>query len=126
MASTSSNPFDYQAKLKCITIEIETNLKAKLDTAIINLQSSVTTLKTKIDQKFNQCIKSIKATQADKMAQDNHSRELEEVTKQLSYLVSKVSILVDLSTSPTLSKALGNHNVSPMIQPGHQKPDTHQ
>jgi len=68
VASMTSTPaFDYQARLKCITIEIETNLKAKLDTAIANLQSSVTVLKTKINQKFNQHIKLIKATQADKM-----------------------------------------------------------
>jgi len=106
-AITAALVFDYQAELKRISHEIETNLKAKLDAAINHLQATVTALESKIEQKFNQHIESIKATQADKMTQDNHSRKLEEITKQLGFLVSKVSLLVDLSTSPMPFKGVG-------------------
>jgi len=105
--ATATPAFDYQAELKRISHEIETNLKAKLDAAINNLQATVTALESKIEQKFNQHIEAIKATQADKTTQDNHSRELEEITKQLGFLVSKVSLLVDLSTPPASFKGVG-------------------
>ena len=52
---TSTPPtFGYQAKLKCITLESKTILKAKLKAVIANLQSLVDTLKKKFEQKLNQ------------------------------------------------------------------------
>jgi len=74
-------PFDYQAEIKRITHEIETKLKAKLEAAIANLQASVESLEQCFEQKLNLQIESLKATQADKTTQDNHSRDLEELTK---------------------------------------------
>jgi len=54
--------FDYKAELKCITLEIKTMLKAKLEAAIANLQSLVDNLKKKFKQKLNQQIESIRVT----------------------------------------------------------------
>ncbi len=93
--TTSSPPFDYKAELKRITLEIETTLKSKLEAAIANLQTSVDELEKKFDQKLSSQIDSLRSTQADKSTQESHSRELEEITKNLRYLINKVSLLVD-------------------------------
>jgi len=60
-------PFDYQAEIKCITHDIETKLKAKLEAVIANLQASVEQLEHKFEQKLTSQIESLKSTQADKI-----------------------------------------------------------
>jgi len=100
--------FDYHVELQRISEEIETKLKAKLEAAIANLESSFKALENKLEQKLNQHIATIQASQADKATQDKHSRDLELITKQLGYLVSKVSLLVDMSTLPTPIQGVGH------------------
>jgi len=90
-----ASTFDYQAKLKCITIKIEANLKSKLDAVIAKLQLSVETL----EQKFNENSIS-KAMQVDKAPRENHTHELAQITQPMSYLVSKISVLVDMTHHP--------------------------
>ncbi len=91
VTTTPAPTYNYQAKHKCITIQIETNLESKLEVAIDKLQQSVATFEQKFDQKLNQQIKQLEATQTDKAMQETHT------CKHLSYLVSKISILVDLT-----------------------------
>ncbi len=105
--TSATLPFDYHAKLKCITLEIETTLKAKLKVAIANLQSSVDTLERKFEQKLNQQIELIKVTQANKSMQDTHLCKLEEITKSLCYLIDKVPLLIDTPRNPMLANSTG-------------------
>jgi len=76
-------------------LKIETTLKAKLEAAIANLQTLVDKLERKFDQKLSTQIDSLRSMQADKSTQESHLRELEEITKNLRFLINKVSLLVD-------------------------------
>jgi len=100
-------PFDYRAELQRITTEIETTLKAKLESAIANLQSLVDALEKKFEQKLNQQIDSLKANQADKMTQDSHSRDLESLTKSVGLLLTQVNQIADRLNIPTPQRGVG-------------------
>jgi len=100
-------PFDYRAELQWITTEIETTLKAKLEAAIANLQSSVDALEKKFEQKLNQQIESLKANQADKTTQDTHSRDLETLTKSVGLLLTQVNQIADKLNIPMLQHGIG-------------------
>jgi len=107
-ATTTSNPpFDYHEELKRITFDIENKLKAKLEAAIANLQSSVDALEKKFETKLKQSLESMQATQADKSTQDTHSRELEDITKNVRYLIDQVALIADTLNTPALGKGAG-------------------
>jgi len=105
--ATTLAPFDYQAELKRITHEIENNLKAKFEAAIANVQKAVATLDKKLEDQLQQHINSMKTTQADKATQDNHTRELENITKQLGYLVDQMSQLIGKKFDPMPRNGIG-------------------
>jgi len=100
-------PFDYQAELKRITYEIENNLKAKFEAAIANVQQAVVKLDKKLKEKLHQHIADMKTTQADKTTQDNHTRELENIAKQLGYLVDQMSQLIGKPFDPMPRNGVG-------------------
>jgi len=100
-------PFDYQAELKRITHEIETNLKAKFEAAIANVQQAVATLDRKLDEKLQQHVTDMKTTQADKTTQDNHTQQFENITKQLGYLVDQMSQLLGKPFAPMPMNGIG-------------------
>jgi len=100
-------PFDYQAELICITHEIENNLKAKFKAAIANVQQVVVNLDKKLEEKLHQHITDMKMTQADKTMQDNHTRELENIAKQLGYLVDQMSQLIGKPFDPMPRNGIG-------------------
>jgi len=104
----SALPFDYHAELQRITNKIETKLKAKLEAAIANLQSSVDTLEKKFEQKLNQQIESLKTNQADKTTQDTHSWDLEALTKSVGFLINQVSLIADKLNIPTPQLGIGH------------------
>jgi len=87
--------------------EIETKLKAKLEAAIANLQALVDNLEQQFEQKLNLQIESLKATQADKTTQDNHSRNLEELTKSVQFLIDQVSHTANTLKIPTPKSGVG-------------------
>jgi len=101
-------PFNYHAELQRITNEIETTLKAKLEAAIANLQSSVNALEKKFEQKLNQQIESLKTNQADKTTQDTHSWDLEALTKSVGFLINQVSLIADKLNIPTPQLGIGH------------------
>ncbi len=106
-ATTQSEPFDYQATLDRITKDVETNLKAKFDAAIANLQKSFTHLEEKVDQKIQHHMEILKNSQADKDTQDTHTKRLEQVSKTLDYLVEKIHLLLDSEQYPTPMRGVG-------------------
>jgi len=106
-ASTQSEPFDYQATLDRITKDVETNLKAKFDAAIANLQKSFTQLEDRVDQKIQHHMEILKNSQADKDTQDTHMKRLEQVSKTLDYLVDKIHLLLDSEQYPTPMRGVG-------------------
>jgi len=71
---TQSEPFDYQATLDRITKDVKTNLKAKFDTAIANLQKSFTNLEEKVNQKIQHHMEFLKNLQANKDTQVTHMK----------------------------------------------------
>ncbi len=103
----SAPPFDYHAELQRITNEIETTLKAKLEAAIANLQSSVDALEKKFEQKLTQQIESLQTTQADKNTQETHSRDLEALTKSVGFLINQVTKIADKLNIPTPQLGVG-------------------
>jgi len=106
-AALPSAPFDYQAKLKCITYEIKNNLKAKFEAAIANVQQAVVNLDKKLKEKLHLHIAEMKTTQADKATQDTHTRDLENIMKQLGYLVDQMSQLIGKPFDPTPRNGIG-------------------
>jgi len=94
-APTQQPPFDYQATLDCITKDVEMTLKAKFDAAIANLQQSFMNLERRVDQKLQSHMDTMKASQADKATQDDHTQRLEQVTKTLDTLVAQMHVLLD-------------------------------
>jgi len=103
----SASPFDYHAELQRITTEIETTLKAKLEAAIANLQSSVDALEKKFEQKLNQQIESLKTNQVDKTTQDIHSCDLAALTKSMGLLITQVSQIADKLNLPMPQNGVG-------------------
>jgi len=93
-ASTAVPQYDYQAKLRRITHEIETNLKSKFEAAIAQLRTMVETMEKTFDQKLTEHFARITTTQANKTIQDNHTNELILITKQFSYLIEQLSQLL--------------------------------
>ncbi len=106
-ATSSTAPFDYQAELKCITYEIENNLKAKFEAAIANVQKAVAQLDQKLEDKLQQHINNMKTTQADKATQEKHTREFENITRQLGYLVDQMSQLIGKPFDPMPRNGIG-------------------
>jgi len=107
VTSPPQQPFDYQATLDRITKDVETTLKAKFNAAIANLQQSFTNLECKVDQKLQMHMDSMKASQVDKLTQDNHTQRLEQVTKTLDILVAQMHVLLDSHLSPTPRNGVG-------------------
>jgi len=105
--TTQSEPFDYQATLDRITKDVETNLKAKFDAAIANLQKSFTNLEERVDHKIQHDMEILKNLQADKDTQDTHTKRLEQVSKTLNYLVEKTHLLLDSEQYPTPMRGIG-------------------
>jgi len=99
-AALTMAPFDYQAELKQITYEIENNLKAKFEAAIANVQQAVVNFNRKLEEKLQQHVTNMNTTQADKTTQNNHTRELENIAKQLGYLVDQMLQLIGKPFDP--------------------------
>ncbi len=106
-AAASAAPFDYQATLDRITKDVETNLKAKFDAAIENLQRSFTNLEERVDHKIQHHMEILKNSQADKDTQVTHTKRLEQVSKTLDYLVEKIHLLLDSEHYPTPMRGVG-------------------
>jgi len=82
-------------------------LKAKFDAAIANLQQSFMNLECRVDQKLQMHMDNMKALQADKSTQDNHTQHLKQVTKTLDTLVAQMHVLLDSQLSPMPRNGVG-------------------
>jgi len=50
----------------------------------------------------------LQATQADKATQDNHSKQLDTLTKMLKILVHQMNMLLNQQTNPTPMNGVGD------------------
>jgi len=107
-SATASTPaFDYQSTFQRISQDIETTLKVKFDAAIANLQKLIDNINQKVKQKLRTHMATIKALQADKATQDNHTQQLGKLTKTLDMLVLKLHSLLDNRLYPTPMNGVG-------------------
>jgi len=107
-SATASTPaFDYQSALQRISHDIKMTLKAKFDAAIANLQKSIDNIDHKVEQKLQTHMATIKASQADKATQDNHTQQLKKLTKTLDMLVIELHSLLDNRLYPTPKTGVG-------------------
>jgi len=72
------------------------------------MQESLDTIETKVEQKITSHMEQLKATQADRATQDNHSKQLETLTKMLKILVRQMSTLLDQHNHPTPMSGIGD------------------
>jgi len=100
-------PFDYQAELQKLSKEVETTLQAKFDAVFNKLQKSIDTMDEKMDHKIQHHMEQLKSTQADRATQENHSKQLEMLTKMLKILVRQMSTLLDQHNAPTPMNGIG-------------------
>jgi len=103
--------YDYHADLEKITKEIETTLKAKIETALSQMDEKFEKRLQQIEQNVE-----LKLQQLDPIAiaQDKQAHELELLTKNMNYLMAQVANIADrlkyftnAFTSPTLSNSAG-------------------
>ncbi len=87
-ATAATPPYDYQAKLDCISNEIETKLKKQFNDLFAQLEN-------KLDNFIKRCSKQ-------KADQDLFNKK---VTKQLNYLVDNMKHFMMLA-NPTVSASL--------------------
>ncbi len=64
-------------------------------------------LEQKVDQKIQQHMEKLQATQADKATQEEHSQRLEQVTKTLGTLVDQIKMLLNQQSRPTPKNGVG-------------------
>jgi len=102
-----SPPFDYQALLQHISHDVETALKARFDAALANLQKSIDNFDQRVNQKLQTHLATIQVSQADKATQDNHTQQLEWMTKTLDLLIHDLHILLDSRLYPMLMNGVG-------------------
>jgi len=106
--STATGPtFDYKAALQHISQEVETTLKAKFEAVFANLQKSIDTIEQWVDQKLQTHLATLQATQADKTTQDEHSQQLENMTKTLDSLVCNIHLLLNDRLHPMPMNGIG-------------------
>jgi len=105
--STVAPAFDYQSALQRISQDVETKLKAKFDAAFSNIQKSIEAIDQKVETKLKHHLATIKASQADKTTQENHTRQLETLTKTLDSLVADIHLLLDSRIHPTPMQGVG-------------------
>jgi len=105
--AASAQVYDYKKELDRISKEVETTLQAKFNAAIANLQRSMDNLEQKVDQKLQQHMEKLQATQADKTTQEEHSQCLEQLTKMFGTLVGQIKTLPDQKSCPTPMNGIG-------------------
>jgi len=101
-------PFDTDAELQKIAKEVETTLQAKFDKVFAKLQQSLDTIEHKVEQKIQTHMNQLQQTQADKATQDNHSKQLDTLTKTLKILLRQVNTLLDQTANPTPMNGVGD------------------
>jgi len=71
------------------------------------LLQSLDSIKNKVEQKIQSHMNCLTATQADKAAQDNHSKQLEMLTKTFKILVHQMNMLLDQQKNPMPMSGIG-------------------
>jgi len=106
-APQTTEPFDYHAELQKLAQEVETTLQAKFELVFKKMQESLDNIKTKVEQKIASHMDQLKANQANRATQDNHSKQLETLTKMLKILVWQMNTLLDQHNNPTPMNGIG-------------------
>jgi len=106
-STANTKPFDYKTALKYISHNVKTSLKAKFDTVFANIQKSIETIDQCVDQKLQIHLTAIQASQADKATQDEHTQQLEDMTKTLNSLICDIHLLLNDRLHPTPMNGVG-------------------
>jgi len=99
--------FDWQAELQKMAHEVETTLQAKFDKVFAKMQQSLNNMETKVEKKIQDHMEKLQATQADKAMQENHSKQLDTLTKTLKILLHQVNMILDQQNNPTPMNGVG-------------------
>jgi len=117
-ATPPAQQYDYQAELTQITNKIENNLKAKLETALSQMDKQfaqkLQQIKHKVEEKIQRLDPITTAQTKLQTTQENQARDLKQITKNMNYLMAQVANIADrlknftnAFTSPTLSNSAG-------------------
>jgi len=117
-ATSTPATYNYHTELQCITQEIEMSLKAKLADTLTQLnekfeQKLRQIIEQNVDQKL-QHLKPIATAQAElQHTQANQAKDIEQITKNMDYLMSQVANIADqlkqfttVLTHPMLSNSI--------------------
>jgi len=88
--------------------EVETTLQAKFDKVFEKMQKSLETIEHNVEKKFQDYMEKLQAMQADRATQENHSKQLDTLTKTLKILLHQVNTLLDQQTNPTPMNGVGD------------------
>jgi len=116
VSSTTADAYDYRAELQKIMNEIETTLKAKIESALAQLDEKFEQKLKQIEQNIEQKLQKldpIALAQAKlQSTQANQARDLEQITKNMNYLMAQVAniadrlkLFVNVRNAPTLSNS---------------------
>jgi len=88
-AAIPMETFDQQSELQKIVHEVETTLQAKFDKVFAKMQQSLNKIELNVEKKIQDHMDKLQATQVDKATQENHSKQLDTLTKMLKILLIK-------------------------------------
>ncbi len=88
--------------------EVETTLQAKFDKVFAKMQQSLDNIELKVERKIQHNMDQLQTTQADKATQENHSKQLDTLTKTLKILLRQVNTLLDNQNNPTPMNSVGD------------------
>jgi len=109
MASTpATETFDQQSELQKMAHEVETTLQAKFNKVFAKMQQSLDNMELNVEKKIQSHMDQLQATQADKATQENHSKQLDMLTKTLKILLRQVNMLLDQQNNPTPMNGVGD------------------
>ncbi len=105
---TATEPFDCQSELQQMAKEVETTLQAKFDKVFEKMQKSLKNIENNMEKKIQDHMEKLQATQADRATQENHSKQLDTLTRTLKILLRQVNTLLDQQTNPTPMNGVGD------------------
>jgi len=71
------------------------------------MQQSLDKIELNVEKKIQDHMDRLHATQADKATQENHSKQLDTLTKTLKILLHQVNTLLDQHNNPTPMNGVG-------------------
>jgi len=88
--------------------EVETTLQAKFDKVFEKMQKSLKNIENNMEKKIQDHMEKLQMTQVDRATQENHSKQLDMLTKMLKILLCQVNTLLNQQTNPTPMNGVGD------------------